>query len=129
MRLEGKTALVTGGSQGIGEAIAKRLAAEGASVAVVASSSPDKAEAVVASLPGAAGRHMATACDVRDAEAVRALVGAVEKRFGGIDTLVNSARSFLSDTGRLELRSPTPNAWSKSILWASGTPSTPPRPA
>src|SRR5580704_4248895 len=70
MRLEGKTALVTGGSQGIGEAIAKRLAAEGASVAVVASSSRD------------------------NAEAVRALVGAVEKRFGGIDTLVNSAGVF-----------------------------------
>jgi 3-oxoacyl-[acyl-carrier protein] reductase len=94
MRLEGKTALVTGGSQGIGEAIARRLAAEGASVVVVASSSPDKAEAVVATLPGAGGRHMATACDVRDAEAVRALVSAVEKRFGGIDTLVNSAGVF-----------------------------------
>ena len=81
MRLDGRIALVSGGSQGIGETTAQRLAAEGASVAVVASSNLDKAAAVVARLPGAADRHMAAVCDVRNAAATDKLVDATIKRF------------------------------------------------
>lgn len=94
MKLDGRIAIVTGGSQGIGEAIAYRLAAEGANVAVVASSSLDKAAAVVAKLQGGADRHMAAVCDVRDSGAVKTLVGDVVKRFGKADILMNAAGVF-----------------------------------
>jgi 3-oxoacyl-[acyl-carrier protein] reductase len=85
---------LSGGSQGIGEAAALRLAAEGADVVVVASSSLDKAAAVVARLAGSAGRHMAAVCDVRDAASTKKLVDDATKRFGRIDILVNSAGVF-----------------------------------
>jgi 3-oxoacyl-[acyl-carrier protein] reductase len=94
MKFDGRVALVAGGSQGIGEAAALRLAAEGAALAVVASSSLDKAAAVVARLPGSAGRHMAAVCDVRDAASAKKLVDGATKRFGRIDILVNSAGVF-----------------------------------
>jgi NAD(P)-dependent dehydrogenase (short-subunit alcohol dehydrogenase family) len=94
MKLEGRIALVSGGSQGIGETTALRLAAEGAQVAVVASSSLDKAAAVVAELSGGGARHMAAVCDVRDAAATKKLVEDVTKRFGRIDILVNAAGVF-----------------------------------
>lgn len=87
----GKVAIVTGGSSGIGLAVAQRLAAEGARVAVVASSSLAKAEAAVA---GIAGEAAAFAADVRDPAAVASLVAAVEARFGGVDLLVNAAGVF-----------------------------------
>ena len=91
MRLDGRIALVSGGSQGIGETTASRLAAEGANVMVVASSNLGKAAAVVAKLPGGPGRHMAAVCDVRNAAATDKLAEEAMKRFGRIDILVNNA--------------------------------------
>ena len=92
MRFAGKTALITGGSQGIGEAVCRRLASEGARVAVVASGSLAKAQAVAASLPHGAQGFVA---DVRDTKALRGMVAEVAQTFGRIDVLVNCAGIFL----------------------------------
>lgn len=89
MKLQDKVALIFGGSSGIGEAVAVRFAAEGARVAVVASSSLGKAEATVAKLP--AGRARAYCADVRSPAAIRSVVAAVESELGPVDILVNSA--------------------------------------
>lgn len=91
MKLANKVALITGASQGMGEAIATRFAKEGASVAVVASSSLAKAQ-VVADKLGKPAR--AYACDVRSTEDVDKLVAQVTKDFGRIDILVNAAGVF-----------------------------------
>ena len=72
--LAGKVALVTGGSRSIGAAIAKRLAAAGAAVAITYSASPEKAEAVVAGIAAAGGRAVAIRADAGDPQAVRAAV-------------------------------------------------------
>ena len=92
MAVTGRTALVTGGSQGIGEAIVRRLAADGVTVGVVASADMAKAQAVCSGLPG--GRGVPYACDVRDLAAVRALITRAEKDLGRIEILVNSAGVF-----------------------------------
>ena len=94
MKLEGKTALVIGGSSGIGEAIALRFAAEGARVAVVGSSDPAKAGRVVERIEAAGGAARAFVADVRDVDAVEALVRDAAAAFGRIDILVNSAGIF-----------------------------------
>ncbi|AZD29767.1 3-oxoacyl-ACP reductase family protein [Pseudomonas chlororaphis] len=89
--LSGKIAIVTGGSRSIGAAIAKRLAADGASVAITYNASPDRAAALVEEIASAGGRAVALAADAGNPEAVRAAVQQVATLFGKVDILVNNA--------------------------------------
>lgn len=89
--LQGKIAIVTGASRSIGAAIAKRLARDGATVAITYNASPDKAEQVVTEIETAGGKAIALQADAGDPAAVRAAVAAVAERFGRIDILVNNA--------------------------------------
>jgi 3-oxoacyl-[acyl-carrier protein] reductase len=94
MRFVDKAVLVTGGSQGIGEAICRRFAAEGAKVAVVASSDKAKAQAVVDAIGQSGGTARAFACNVAAVAEIEALVAEVITVLGGIDILINSAGVF-----------------------------------
>jgi 3-oxoacyl-[acyl-carrier protein] reductase len=87
--LDGRTAVITGGAQGIGYAIAQRFVAEGARV-VLGDLDPEATEAAVATLGGSAVAH-AVRADVTDAAAVQALVDAAVETFGGLDIMVNNA--------------------------------------
>ncbi|MEV7182443.1 3-oxoacyl-ACP reductase family protein [Kitasatospora sp. NPDC093679] len=90
-RLAGKVALVTGGSRGIGEAVALRLAEEGADVALTYRDSAGRAEAVAAEIEGMGRRAWAVRVDSADPRAIREAVDAVATRFGRLDILVNNA--------------------------------------
>ncbi|MBS0455653.1 MAG: 3-oxoacyl-ACP reductase FabG [Proteobacteria bacterium] len=89
--LAGKAALVTGGSRSIGAAIARRLAADGARVAITYNASPEKAQAVVAQIEAEGGRALAIQADAGNPAAVRAAVTQTAQAFDGLDILVNNA--------------------------------------
>lgn len=91
MSLNGKTALVTGASRGIGRAIALRLAEDGANVAIIYAGSADKAEAVVNEITALGVNAKAYRCNVADSAAVNETVKAVTNDLGKIDILVNNA--------------------------------------
>ena len=105
--LSGKACLVTGGSRGIGRAIALELGRQGASVAVGYASNKDAAEAVAAEIATYGGEAFATGFDVSDPEAIEAAVAAVVERFGKIDVLVNNA----GITRDRSLAKMTPQEW------------------
>ncbi len=91
MSLEGKVAIVTGASRGIGRAIAERLAGEGAAVVVNHRASAGQAAEVVAAIEGAGGRAVALAADMEKIAEVQTLVKDTIERFGRLDILVNNA--------------------------------------
>src|SRR5262249_2566707 len=87
----GKTAVITGGSRGIGAAIAKRLAAHGANVVITYHNSADKAEEVVSAIRLGGGKALAIQADSADPYAVAGAVDQAAQHFGSLDILVNNA--------------------------------------
>jgi 3-oxoacyl-[acyl-carrier protein] reductase len=90
-KLEGKIALITGGSRGIGAAIAKRLAADGATIAITYAKDTNAASAVVKTIEQSGGKAIAIQADAAKAEAVKAAVEKAFATFGQLDVLVNNA--------------------------------------
>jgi 3-oxoacyl-[acyl-carrier protein] reductase len=97
-KLEGKTALITGGSRGIGAAVAKRLAADGADVAITYTKGADAAVSVVEEIERAGRKAIAIQADAADAAAVKAAVEKTFATFGRLDVLVNNAGTAIPRT-------------------------------
>ncbi|MEJ2171943.1 MAG: SDR family oxidoreductase [Woeseiaceae bacterium] len=109
--LDGKTLFVTGGSRGIGLAIAKRAARDGANVVIAAKTVeahpklPGTIHTAAAEIEAAGGKALALACDIRDDAAVETAVTRGAEHFGGIDIVVNNASAIaLSDTQNTSMR-------------------------
>jgi 3-oxoacyl-[acyl-carrier protein] reductase len=111
-RLKDQTALVTGGSRGIGRGIVQAFAAEGARVALVYRGSKEAADALVQEIARAGGTALAVQADVADLAAVEACVQQVEEGLGPVDVLVNNAGVIHDDLFvRLE-----PEAWQRVLM-------------
>ncbi|HEX5630175.1 MAG TPA: 3-oxoacyl-[acyl-carrier-protein] reductase [Acidimicrobiia bacterium] len=109
--MPGRVALVTGGSRGIGRAIAERLGADGCRVAVNYHTRSDAAEEVVAVIRAAGGEAIAVGGDVGDGDAVAEMFGAVESALGAVEILVNNA-GITADDLLLRMK---PDAWEAVI--------------
>lgn len=96
MKLEGKTAIVTGGGRDIGAAVARKLASEGANVAINYFASSAGADAVVAEITGNGGKAFAQQGDLMKQGDVTALVDKTVAQFGGVDVLVNNAGGLVA---------------------------------
>jgi NAD(P)-dependent dehydrogenase (short-subunit alcohol dehydrogenase family) len=109
--LNGKVALVTGAGRGVGREIAASLAREGAAVAVNYRSSATDAESLVAEITAAGGKAKAYAADVADLVAVKTMIDAVVKDFGGLNILINNAGLAL----RQRFVDTKPDDWKRQI--------------
>src|ERR1700752_5072966 len=97
-KLAGKVAVVTGGSRGIGAAIARRLATDGASVAITYTKGVDAAASVIKEIERAGGKAIAIQADAADADASKAAIEKTVATFGRLDVLVNNAGTAIPKT-------------------------------
>jgi NAD(P)-dependent dehydrogenase (short-subunit alcohol dehydrogenase family) len=110
-KLADKVAIVTGGSQGLGEVVARALAGEGASIAVVNRGKPELGAAVAAAIASEGGRAVALAADCASVPEIEKMVSDVVAMFGRVDILVNSAGVFMPTS----IEETTEEVWDRHV--------------